>query len=107
MYMLIIQALFKVDNIFYPGLRSHFVDEVMPATDSPAIIVARYLRANGFDEVRTGTGVGLLDRRFGDSAIARSGVTIQPLNQHIDDRKIKPHDGCFLRFWPALIEVCI
>jgi len=103
---MLIQVLFKLDSIFCPGLCSHFIDESMPAIDSPAIIVARFLRANGFDEVRTRTGVGLLDRRFGDSAIARFGVTIQPLNQRIDGRKIKRHGGCFLRFWPALIEVC-
>lgn len=59
----------------------HFVDDIMLATDVPATIVARFLKANGFEEVRMGTtstGVGLLDRRYGDPSIKCSGVANQP-----------------------------
>jgi len=69
-----LQVLFKLLYVL-SAHRSLFIDEVMPATDSPAIIVARFLRANSFLEVCMGTmsrGVRLLDRRL---TIARSGVT--------------------------------
>ncbi len=81
MPILMIQVFFKVESIFYPGLRSHIIDEVMPANDSPAIIVARFLKANSFDEVRTGTistGDGLLDRRSRDSTFWRDQSTFEP-----------------------------